>query len=149
VPAIATTNAVIAGLIVLEALKVVDARRQDVRCTYLMQANVGRKFMCMRPESANPAYVCVLCFVFVFVCGLMFFCHRCYVCQQATLTLAIDTKTSTLGTLVARVLRDAVGFNQVCCHCCLFVCLFCNFVCVNCIAASDAWRCIVVRKRRW
>jgi len=91
VPAIATTNAVIAGLIVLEALKVVDGRKTDVRCTYLLQPNNKRKLMCMKPDKPNPA---------------------CYVCQQATLTLSIDVNKTTIATLVSRVLCDSVGFNQ-------------------------------------
>lgn len=42
------------------------------------------------------------------------FIIRCYVCQQATLTLSIDVNKTTIATLVSRVLCDSVGFNQVC-----------------------------------
>jgi ubiquitin-like 1-activating enzyme E1 B len=89
VPAIATTNAVIAGFIVIEAIKVLTARTNLCKTTYLLrQPSSNRKLLAVDPEPPNPA---------------------CFVCQKATQTLSIDTEQTTLSVLVS-LLRSELSF---------------------------------------
>lgn len=91
VPAIATTNAVIAGFIVIEAIKVLTARTELCKSTYLLrQPSSNRKLLATAPEAPNPA---------------------CFVCQKATQTLSIDTEQTTLSALVG-LLRTELAFVE-------------------------------------
>jgi ubiquitin-like 1-activating enzyme E1 B len=91
VPAIATTNAVIAGFIVIEALKVLGGRLGDIKTTYLTrQLSSGRKLLAANPDEPNRA---------------------CFVCQKATQTLTIDTEQTTLAQLL-HVLRAELSFVE-------------------------------------
>lgn len=56
IAAIATTNAIIAGLIVLEALKVIEGERQNCRFTYLYK----------EPNGAGKSFIFVVVLVLVF-----------------------------------------------------------------------------------
>lgn len=91
VPAIATTNAVIAGFIVIEALKILNGRLDECKTTYLMrQPSSGRKLLAAQPDTPNSA---------------------CFVCQKATQTLTIDTEHTTLAALL-HVLRAELSFVE-------------------------------------
>lgn len=80
------------GFIVLEAIKILRGERAKCRSTYLLQsASAGRKLLSLAPERPNP---------------------KCFVCQQASLTLTLDTNKTTLGAVVNRILRAEVGFNH-------------------------------------
>ncbi|VDL95114.1 unnamed protein product [Schistocephalus solidus] len=61
VPAIATTNAIIAGVMVLQGLNVLQNRLESVRTVYLRRqpAGYGRLLVACRPSPANPA--CLVC----------------------------------------------------------------------------------------
>nr|VZI25755.1 unnamed protein product [Spirometra erinaceieuropaei] len=61
VPAIATTNAIIAGVMVLQGLNVLQNRLESVRTVYLRRqpAAFGRLLVPCRPSPANPA--CLVC----------------------------------------------------------------------------------------
>ncbi|PAA88603.1 hypothetical protein BOX15_Mlig032030g1, partial [Macrostomum lignano] len=87
IPAIATTNAIIAGLIVLEALKVLDGRPEQCRSVFLEKKlhPRGRIIIpCALPQP-NP---------------------KCYVCApQPQVTLRCDPSILTVGALRDRVLK--------------------------------------------
>lgn len=92
IAAIATTNAVIAGLIVIEALKIIGGSLDKCYNTYL-QKRPSRKRL-LQPlalESPNP---------------------NCYVCARPFLTLRININTTSMGDFVNRVLRGALGMLE-------------------------------------
>lgn len=96
IPAIATTNAIIGGFIVLEALKVL--RGATDRCKY-MACNyyelTGRKRdRLLAPDALdapNP---------------------RCYVCGSSSLALSLDTTKVTVGQLLDDVVKKHLSFNR-------------------------------------
>lgn len=102
VHAIATTNAVVAGLLTLEAVKVVAAMAapgEDLSATrsiFVLKEPSGDgvkgrpRRLCMPERLAPPA-------------------PGCYVCSSGQLTLRVDAATCTLRTLVEGVLRGELG----------------------------------------
>ena len=91
IPAIATTNAIIAGAIVLQAYKVLDGRAEECRAVTLAEGyrqGRGRMLHGGQPRKPNPA---------------------CIVCNRATVTLVIDTETATMGFLNDAVLKRELG----------------------------------------
>lgn len=91
IPAIATTNAVAAGLIVLEALKVLAGRLDLCRAVYInRQPNSRKKLLvpCM-PEPRNP---------------------KCYVCsEKREVTVKLNVETVTLKAFEEKVLKSGLG----------------------------------------
>mmetsp|Transcript_17796 Transcript_17796/g.23061 ORF Transcript_17796/g.23061 Transcript_17796/m.23061 type:complete len:668 (-) Transcript_17796:312-2315(-) len=99
IPAIATTNAIIAGLQVVEAIKVLTAAekkgsvKETCRFTYCLR-NRTRKGLLLQPTKLiDPS-------------------PKCFVCNTAQLELYIDTKTATLETLVNAVLKKRLSVNE-------------------------------------
>lgn len=91
--AIATTNALVSGLIVIEAVKVLAACRPAVRASFITGAlpnQYGQWLSVHAPYPPNPS---------------------CMVCQQALVTLSVDTATFTLRRLVDDVLKRRLAFN--------------------------------------
>jgi ubiquitin-like 1-activating enzyme E1 B len=105
VPAVATTNAVIAGLVVIEALKlifngVVDTKDTEERQALLARStnsylnkhwSAGRKIALANVERPNP---------------------ECYVCAHPAVSLTLNPATITLGTFVRSVLKQHLHFTQ-------------------------------------
>ena len=93
--AIATTNAIIAGMEVMECLKVIrgDAIKSSCKYTATMSGPT-RKGYVLLPSSLQPPN------------------KQCYVCSLATLVLKIDTNTTSLDLLVRSVLKTKLGFNE-------------------------------------
>jgi len=92
IPAIATTNAVTAGLIVIEALKVIQGKYEQCRMTYLQKApSRGRLLLPSEHEKPNV---------------------NCFVCGSHFATIKINTNVSTLGMFVDKVLKQKLGFNE-------------------------------------
>merc|ERR1740130_1915744 len=95
VPAIATTNAIIGGFIVLEALKVL--RGETDKCRY-MACNyhelTGRKRdRLLAPDSLDPPN------------------PKCSVCLPS-LCLVVDTNSFTVGDLIDAVVTKRLGFSR-------------------------------------
>ncbi|KAG6538261.1 hypothetical protein ZIOFF_003374 [Zingiber officinale] len=91
VHAVATTNAIIAGLIVIEAIKVLQADFQNCRMTYCLE-HPSRKMLLMpvEPYEANKS---------------------CYVCSETPLLLVVNTRTSTLRDVVEKIIKNKLGMN--------------------------------------
>jgi ubiquitin-like 1-activating enzyme E1 B len=92
IAAIATTNAIIAGLIVLQALKVVAGNPLDARCVYLNR-KPSRNRLLVSSNLDIPS-------------------ENCFVCGANYVTLSLDTKRWTLGSLIEKVLRQQLGFHE-------------------------------------
>jgi len=96
IPAIATTNAIVAGLQVLEAFKVL---RQDkpiqetCKYTYCNRMWDSRGVL-LNPIALSPPN------------------PKCFVCSRQLLDLAIDVNRTTLGELVDHVLKKRLGMNE-------------------------------------
>lgn len=96
IPAIATTNAIIAGIQVLQAFKILRAAKPIAEaCNYTYCNRVwDSRGMLLSPvalSKPNP---------------------KCYVCSKHMLELAIDTKKSSLRDLVDKVLKKKLGVNE-------------------------------------
>jgi ubiquitin-like 1-activating enzyme E1 B len=95
--AIATTNAIIAGLIVLEATKVLRGAHGALRNVFLAQfPTVGRRgtrlLMAERPSPPGGA--------------------KCYVCGLARCEVALDPSAWTLGAFIDKVLLPKFGLLE-------------------------------------
>ncbi|KAI4389414.1 hypothetical protein MLD38_001643 [Melastoma candidum] len=91
VDAVATTNAIIAGLIVLEAIKVLQNDAKNYRMTYCLE-HPSRKMLLMPVEPFEPD-------------------KACYVCLETPLTLEINTEKSTLRDFVEKIVKAKLGMN--------------------------------------
>ncbi|CBJ28585.1 putative ubiquitin activating enzyme [Ectocarpus siliculosus] len=96
IPAIATTNAIIAGLQVMEALKILKggvAIGEACRYTYCLREPTRKGLYLLPTPLEKPA-------------------KSCFVCNTSTLELCLDTETLTLADLVERVLKQRLGVNE-------------------------------------
>ncbi|KAJ0077122.1 hypothetical protein Patl1_36495 [Pistacia atlantica] len=98
VHAVATTNAIIAGLIVIEAIKVLQKDTDNYRCgsylfrmTYCLE-HVSRKMLLMPVEPYEPN-------------------KSCYVCSETPLLLEINTHRSKLRDFVEKIVKAKLGMN--------------------------------------
>ncbi|KAK3127553.1 hypothetical protein QOZ80_7AG0574940 [Eleusine coracana subsp. coracana] len=91
VHAVATTNAIIAGLIVIEAIKVLKNDYQNYRMTYCLELPT-RKMLLMPVEPFEPN-------------------KSCYVCSETPLILEVNTKTTKLREVIEKVIKSKLGMN--------------------------------------
>jgi len=93
IPAIATTNAIVAGQEVLELLKILkhgkDKVKEVCKFTYCLRAKTRKGFF-LQPTSLQPPN------------------EKCYVCRNASVVVSIDTKTFTLQSFIDQVLKKKV-----------------------------------------
>lgn len=98
VPAVATTNAIISGTVVLEALKILAGRTQDCRMTYChpVPKRFSRKPCVLYPSEVLPPN------------------PRCYVCsdRKKQAQVLVDTTTTPLGFFVKAVLQGHFAFAE-------------------------------------
>ncbi|XP_010938778.1 SUMO-activating enzyme subunit 2 isoform X2 [Elaeis guineensis] len=92
VHAVATTNAIIAGLIVIEAIKILQGDFENLRMTYCLE-HPSRKMLLMpvQPFEANKS---------------------CYVCSETPLLLEINTRTSKLRDFVEKIVKNKLGMHS-------------------------------------
>ncbi|XP_022873022.1 SUMO-activating enzyme subunit 2-like [Olea europaea var. sylvestris] len=91
VHAVATTNAIIAGLIVIEAIKVLQHDIKNYRMTYCLE-HPSRKMLIMPVEPFEPN-------------------KSCYVCSETPLDLEINTHRSKLRDVVDKIVKAKLGMN--------------------------------------
>ncbi|EYU37827.1 hypothetical protein MIMGU_mgv1a002832mg [Erythranthe guttata] len=89
--AVATTNAIIAGLIVIEAIKILQSDTKNYRMTYCLE-HPSRKMLLMPVEPFEPN-------------------KSCYVCSETPLTLEINAHRSKLRDLVDKIVKAKLGMN--------------------------------------
>ncbi|GAV61551.1 ThiF domain-containing protein/UBACT domain-containing protein/UBA_e1_thiolCys domain-containing protein [Cephalotus follicularis] len=91
VHAVATTNAVVAGLIVIEAIKVLQKDADNYRTTYCLEHETKKMLlMPIEPYEPNPS---------------------CYVCSETPLRLEINTRRSKLRDFVEKIVKAKLGMN--------------------------------------
>jgi ubiquitin-like 1-activating enzyme E1 B len=100
VPAIATTNAIISGTAVLEAIKILEGRLKDCRMTFCgpVAKSFRRKPTILYPSEAvgpNP---------------------KCYICNSSMnqLEIKLDTNITTLGYFVKEILQNQLSLAEPC-----------------------------------
>ncbi|KAI8600010.1 putative ubiquitin-like activating enzyme [Dissophora ornata] len=80
IPAIATTNAIIAGMMVMMAFKIINQRLADCRTSYLAYGGHRQHLIVSEPlAKPNP---------------------KCYICRNSCIGLKIDTEKSTVQDLI-------------------------------------------------
>ncbi|XP_077245386.1 SUMO-activating enzyme subunit 2-like [Tasmannia lanceolata] len=89
VHAVATTNAIIAGLIVIEAIKVLRSDACNYRMTYCVEHPL-RKMLLMPVEPFEPN-------------------KSCYVCSETPLLLEVNTYRSKLRDFVEKIVKNKLG----------------------------------------
>ncbi|ONK63716.1 uncharacterized protein A4U43_C07F18140 [Asparagus officinalis] len=92
VHAVATTNAIIAGLIVIEAIKVLRNDFHNYRMTYCLE-HPSRKMLLMPVEPFEPN-------------------KSCYVCSETPLLLEVNTSTSKLRDFVEKIVKNKLGMSS-------------------------------------
>jgi len=91
IPAIATTNAVIAGQIVMEALKILNGQEDKCRATYLVKKPNPRKKILVPCELSKPN-------------------PNCYVCsEKREIGLKLDLEKVTLKALEDKILKASLN----------------------------------------
>jgi len=95
IPAIATTNAIIAGFIVLEAVKLLRGALAECRYVNCNRIGSGRKRdTLLAPSKIDPPN------------------ESCVVCQGVAGRLTVDCKHFTVGDLIDKVVKKRLSFNK-------------------------------------
>ena len=103
IPAIATTNAIIAGFIVLEALKILGGKPENCKYVWCNRAPGGRKRdLILYGAALDPPN------------------HKCYVCGESELELTLDTSVWTFGDVVEKIVKKTLSFNKPTIDACSF-----------------------------
>lgn len=92
VHAIATTNAIIAGLIVLETMKLLRNGSKSYRMTYCLE-HPSRKMLLMPVEPFEPN-------------------KSCFVCSKTPMSLEVNTQKTRLKDVIEKVIKSKLGVNM-------------------------------------
>ena len=87
IPAIATTNAIVAGLVVMQALNLLRNKVDDARVVWL-RPDPSKPLRPEIPSAPNP---------------------KCAVCRDTYVQFKVDTARCTLGEFVQKVVQDWTG----------------------------------------
>jgi len=91
IPAIATTNAIVAGLMVVEALKILSGKMNDCRTIYLNKQVKAKSRLLVPCKLEAPN-------------------QKCYVCaKKPEVTVYLDTNTFTVKQLEDKVFKEKFG----------------------------------------
>ena len=107
IPAIATTNAIVAGLQVLQAFHILKCQlahgdykegagadiKKACRYTYCLREKTRKGYL-LQPTQLPPPN------------------PNCFVCRNAIISLALNTKEWTLDMLLIRIVKKELGFGQ-------------------------------------
>ncbi|CAB9497029.1 activating enzyme subunit 2 [Seminavis robusta] len=102
IPAIATTNAVVAGLQMIQVINILKAKMEKKEGGNLMEH--CRYINCIRQCTRNG--------LFLIPCKLQPPNPKCFVCRDATLQLAINVNNWTLQTFLQRIVKKELGFEE-------------------------------------
>uniref|UniRef100_A0A803LDM5 SUMO-activating enzyme subunit n=1 Tax=Chenopodium quinoa TaxID=63459 RepID=A0A803LDM5_CHEQI len=91
VHAVATTNAVVAGLIVIEAIKLLNKDLENVRMTFCNE-HPKRKMLLMPVEPFEPN-------------------KSCFVCSTTPLTLEVNASRTKFRDFIEKIVRAKLGMN--------------------------------------
>ncbi|CAN7989202.1 unnamed protein product [Ixodes hexagonus] len=93
IPAIATTNAIIAGLIVLQAFKILQGKREKCNTVYLNQHPTPKKQLVIPTRMVPPN-------------------PKCYACSSnAEVYVNLNTKQTTLRVLEEKILKEQIQMS--------------------------------------
>eukprot|EP00158_Paraphelidium_tribonemae_P006280 Partr_v1_DN27759_c3_g1_i4_m67300 putative ubiquitin-like modifier activating enzyme 2 len=90
IPAVATTNAVAAGLVVLKAFKILAAKQNELSFTYLVHGNGKNLLSSMKLSPRNL---------------------ECQVCSNAYREVAVDLESCKLSDLIQIVVKDSLNLR--------------------------------------
>jgi ubiquitin-like 1-activating enzyme E1 B len=92
IPAIATTNAVVGGMIVTEAIKVLAGKSSDLKQTFVYKQPQRKMYLlATEVDQKNP---------------------NCYVCSETYISLKVDTEKTSLRFFIDEILIKALNFTQ-------------------------------------
>ncbi|EKX52273.1 hypothetical protein GUITHDRAFT_42901, partial [Guillardia theta CCMP2712] len=94
IPAIATTNAIISGAMVLEAVKVLEGRLGDCRAIMKNREPSGRKRYILIPSNLDLPN------------------RACTVCSGGTVSLKLNVEKTTFNFFLTRILKQELGLNE-------------------------------------
>uniref|UniRef100_A0A0C9S4A9 SUMO-activating enzyme subunit n=1 Tax=Wollemia nobilis TaxID=56998 RepID=A0A0C9S4A9_9CONI len=92
VHAIATTNAIIAGLIVIETMKLLKKEFQSCKMTYCLE-HPSKKMLLMPVEPFEPN-------------------RSCFVCSKTPLSLEVNTQHTKLKDIIEKVVKNKLSVNS-------------------------------------
>lgn len=110
IPAIATTNAIVAGLQILQVFAMMQAQLQNLSSdgSKLPPAGTGQYINCLRQSTRNGLYLAAS--------PLEEPNPQCYVCRdQVTVVITLPTKSlevTSFSTFVQRILQQELGFAE-------------------------------------
>ncbi|KAL3907804.1 MAG: hypothetical protein SGARI_003359, partial [Bacillariaceae sp.] len=109
IPAIATTNAICAGMQILQAFKILKQQLmwEQQKKDHKVELNLSKSCFyvnCIRNRTRNGLYL---------TAGALEGPNpNCYVCREATIPLAINVEEWTLEEFLARVIKKRLGFEE-------------------------------------
>jgi ubiquitin-like 1-activating enzyme E1 B len=93
IPAIATTNAIIAGQMVIEALRLLSGRQSECRQVFKCLSASGRRRLLLQAGALPLPY------------------EKCVVCGSGECSVTLDIHSTTLAVFVQKVLKGELALN--------------------------------------